>query len=34
MGNGSDVAKEAADMILLEEFSAIMVALQYGIPIA
>jgi sodium/potassium-transporting ATPase subunit alpha len=30
MGNGSDVAKEAADMILLEDFSAIVVALEYG----
>ncbi|KAH8115708.1 sodium-potassium ATPase [Phellopilus nigrolimitatus] len=30
MGNGSDVAREAADMILLEEFSAIITALEYG----
>ncbi|KAI0316640.1 sodium-potassium ATPase [Amylostereum chailletii] len=30
MGSGSDVAKEAADMILLEDFSAIVVALEYG----
>ncbi|TFK33627.1 sodium-potassium ATPase [Crucibulum laeve] len=30
MGQGSDVAKEAADMILLEDFSAIVIALEYG----
>ena len=30
MGNGSDVAKEAADMVLLRDFSAIVVALEYG----
>ncbi|KAF9447587.1 sodium-potassium ATPase [Macrolepiota fuliginosa MF-IS2] len=30
MGNGSDVAREAADMILLDDFSAIVVALEYG----
>jgi sodium/potassium-transporting ATPase subunit alpha len=30
MGNGSDVAKEAADMVLLEDFSAIVIALEYG----
>ncbi|EMD41786.1 hypothetical protein CERSUDRAFT_90363 [Gelatoporia subvermispora B] len=30
MGQGSDVAKEAADMILLDDFSAIVVALEYG----
>ncbi|KAN0129016.1 cation transporting ATPase [Lactarius tabidus] len=30
MGNGSDVAREAADMVLLEDFSAIVVALEYG----
>ena len=30
MGNGSDVAKEAADLILLGEFSSIITAIQYG----
>src|SRR6266702_994331 len=30
IGNGSDVAREAADMVLLEDFSAIVVALEYG----
>lgn len=30
MGSGSDVAREAADMVLLEDFSAIVVALEYG----
>lgn len=30
MGSGSDVAREAADMILMEDFSAIVVALEYG----
>jgi sodium/potassium-transporting ATPase subunit alpha len=30
MGNGSDVAREAADMVLLEDFSAIVIALEYG----
>jgi len=30
MGNGSDVAREAADMVLLEDFSAIVVALEWG----
>ncbi|KLO07342.1 sodium-potassium ATPase [Schizopora paradoxa] len=30
MGNGSDVAREAADMVLLKDFSAIVVALEYG----
>ncbi|KAL6302232.1 sodium-potassium ATPase [Sparassis latifolia] len=30
MGAGSDVAKEAADMILLDDFSAIVIALEYG----
>jgi hypothetical protein len=30
MGNGSDVAREAADMVLLDSFSAIVVALEYG----
>ena len=31
MGSGSDVAREAADMVLLEDFSAIVVALEYGV---
>jgi sodium/potassium-transporting ATPase subunit alpha len=31
MGNGSDVAREAADMVLLEDFSAIVVALEWGV---
>ena len=30
MGNGSDVAREAADMVLLDSFSSIVVALEYG----
>ncbi|KAI0735310.1 sodium-potassium ATPase [Earliella scabrosa] len=30
MGEGSDVAREAADMVLLDDFSAIVVALEYG----
>lgn len=30
MGSGSDVAREAADMVLLDSFSAIVVALEYG----
>ncbi|KAH9955497.1 sodium-potassium ATPase [Russula dissimulans] len=30
MGSGSDVAREAADMVLLEDFSAIVVALEHG----
>lgn len=30
MGNGSDVAREAADMVLLDDFSAIIIALEYG----
>lgn len=30
MGSGSDVAMEAADMILLEDFSAIVTAIEYG----
>lgn len=30
MGSGSDVAIEAADMVLLESFSAIIVAIEYG----
>lgn len=30
MGNGSDVAREAADMVLMEDFSAIIIALEYG----
>ena len=32
MGEGSDVAREAADMVLLDDFSAIVVALEYGQP--
>ena len=28
--SGTDVAKEAADMILMDDFSAIIVALEYG----
>ena len=31
MGSGSDVAREAADMVLLEDFSAIVVALAAGV---
>ena len=34
MGDGSDVAREAADMVLLENFEAIVVALEYGEPVA
>lgn len=34
MGSGSDLAREAADMILLDDFSAIIVALEYGAFIA
>lgn len=34
MGNGSDVAREAADMVLLEDFSAIVTALEYGMWIS
>ncbi|TBU35112.1 sodium-potassium ATPase [Dichomitus squalens] len=30
MGEGSDVAREAADMVLLDDFSAIIIALEYG----
>lgn len=30
MGNGSDIAIEAADMVLLDSFSAIVEALKYG----
>ncbi|KAI1791319.1 sodium-potassium ATPase [Ganoderma leucocontextum] len=30
MGDGSDVAREAADMVLLDDFSAIIVGLEYG----
>jgi sodium/potassium-transporting ATPase subunit alpha len=30
MGSGSDIAIEAADMVLLENFSAIVVAIEYG----
>ena len=30
MGGGSDVAKEAADLVLLGEFSSIIVAIKYG----
>jgi len=30
MGSGSDVAREAADMVLLESFGSIVVALEYG----
>ena len=30
MGSGSDVAIEAADMVLLESFSAIIEAVKYG----
>ncbi|KDQ57331.1 hypothetical protein JAAARDRAFT_194477 [Jaapia argillacea MUCL 33604] len=30
MGKGSDIAREAADMVLLDDFSAIIVALEYG----
>jgi sodium/potassium-transporting ATPase subunit alpha len=30
LGNGSDIAIEAADMVLLESFSAIVEAVQYG----
>ena len=32
MGEGSDVAREAADMVLLDDFSAIVIALEYGQP--
>lgn len=30
MGSGSDVAMEAADMVLLDSFSSVIVAVQYG----
>jgi len=30
MGSGSDIAIEAADMVLLEKFSAVVVAIEYG----
>ena len=30
MGGGSDVAKEAADLVLLGEFSSITIAIEYG----
>ena len=30
MGSGSDVAIEAADMVLLDSFAAIVEALRYG----
>ncbi|RGP76726.1 h+ k+-exchanging atpase [Fusarium longipes] len=30
MGSGSDIAMEAADMVLLDTFSSIIVAVQYG----
>ncbi|TBU64935.1 sodium-potassium ATPase [Dichomitus squalens] len=30
MGEGSDVAREAADMVLLDDISAIIIALEYG----
>ena len=30
MGDGSDVAKEAADLILLGEFSSIITAIEWG----
>lgn len=30
MGEGSDVAKEAADLVLLGEFSSIVIAIEYG----
>ena len=33
MGQGSDVAREAADMVLLDDFSAIIVALEYGMSL-
>ena len=32
MGAGSDVAKEAADLVLLGDFSSIIVAIEYGKP--
>ncbi len=30
LGSGSDIAMEAADMILLDSFSSIVIAVQYG----
>jgi sodium/potassium-transporting ATPase subunit alpha len=30
MGEGSDVAKEAADLVLLGDFSSIITAIEYG----
>lgn len=30
LGSGSDIAMEAADMILLESFSSVVIAVQYG----
>lgn len=30
MGSGSDIAMEAADMVLLDSFSSVVVAVQYG----
>lgn len=30
LGSGSDIAMEAADMILLDSFSSVVVAVQYG----
>jgi sodium/potassium-transporting ATPase subunit alpha len=30
MGDGSDVAKEAADLVLLGDFSSIITAIEYG----
>lgn len=30
LGSGSDIAMEAADMVLLESFSSVVIAVQYG----
>lgn len=30
LGGGSDIAMEAADMVLLDTFSSVVVAVQYG----
>ena len=30
LGSGSDIAMEAADMVLLDSFSSVVVAVQYG----
>lgn len=30
MGSGSDIAMEAADMVLLDTFSSVVTAVQYG----